>query len=316
MPSRLPATATAMAATATDRRFSGPEWIFEEKLDGYRCLAWVEDGTARLRSRNDKNFDGAFPEVVEALPSCVRGSALLDGEVVAFEDGRSDFGLLQQRAGLRDARRARATNVAITYVVFDILFADGEDLRSKDLLTRKAVLARVVEPRGPVTLSTWIEEDGLGAFDEACRRGLEGVIAKRAASTYQPRRSRDWLKMKCTASQELVVVGFTDPKGARPGFGALLLGYYDDEGLRYAGKVGTGFDDETLRSIRPLLDDLQVETPPVLERVREPGAHWVLPALVAQVRFSGWGGDGSLRHPGFIGFRADKAPEDVVREPG
>jgi DNA ligase D-like protein (predicted ligase) len=311
-----PARPEAMAATLTDARFSDPEWVFERKFDGERCLAWVEGGAVRLRSRNDLRLDDTYPELVDALARQTEADLVVDGEVVAFERGRTSFSRLQQRLGVRSAAEARdrARRVAVRYYMFDLLWCDGYDVRALELRTRKALLRRAVEVRDPLRYSAHRNRTGEAYYADACRRGWEGLIAKRAASAYVGRRSRDWLKMKCAAEQELVIGGFTDPQGSRVGFGALLVGYYEDGRLHSAGKVGTGFDTARLVSLRRRLDELEQPESPFADAVHERGAHWVRPELVAQVGFTEWTGDGRLRHPRFLGLRRDKAPADVVRE--
>jgi DNA ligase D-like protein (predicted ligase) len=269
----------------------------------------------RLRSRNDLSLDGTYPELADALGSRARGDLVVDGEVVALDRaGNTSFALLQRRLGLRSARESRASGVAVHYYLFDLLWADGHDLRALELRSRKALLRRAVALGGPLRYSAHRRGSGEAYYAHACRRGWEGVIAKRAASPYVGRRSPDWLKMKCELEQELVVGGFTDPQRSRVGFGALLLGYHEDGGLRYAGKVGTGFDTASLLELRGLLDGMTQPDPPFADRVRERGARWVRPELVAQVRATEWTVDGRLRHPRFLGLRRDKDAADVVRE--
>jgi DNA ligase D-like protein (predicted ligase) len=311
-----PARPEAMAATLTDARFSDPEWVFERKFDGERCLAWVEGGAVRLRSRNDLRLDDTYPELVDALARQTEADLVVDGEVVAFERGRTSFSRLQQRLGVRSAAdaRDRARRVAVRYYVFDVLWCDGYDVRALDLRTRKAVLRRAVEFRDPLRYSAHRNCTGETYYAYACRHGWEGLIAKRATSAYVGRRSRDWLKLKCAAEQEFVIGGFTEPQGSRVGFGALLVGYYEDGRLLSAGKVGTGFDTDTLVALRRTLDELEQSASPLAEAAHERGAHWVRPEMVAQVGFTEWTGDGKLRHPRFLGLRRDKAPTDVVRE--
>jgi bifunctional non-homologous end joining protein LigD len=304
-----------MTATLTDARFSDPDWMFERKLDGERCLAWVEGGTVRLRSRNDLRLDDTYPELVDALVQRTDADLVVDGEVVAFERGRTSFARLQKRLGVRSAAEARdrARRVAVYFYLFDVLWCDGYDVRALDLRSRKAVLRRAVEFGDPLRFSTHRNCSGETYYAYACRHGWEGLIAKRASSAYVGRRSRDWLKMKCAAEQELVIVGFTEPQGSRIGFGALLVGYYEDGELRYAGKVGTGYDTPTLVSLRHVLGGLEQPTPPFSDRVRERGAHWVRPEVVVEVEYGEWTEDGRLRHPVYLGERNDKAAADVVR---
>ncbi len=312
----VPAHVDAMAATLTDARFSDPDWIYERKLDGERCLAWVGGGRARLRSRNDLRLDDTYPELVDALAARARGDLIVDGEVVAFERGRTSFSRLQQRLGVRSAAEARerAQRVTVSYYLFDVLWCDGYDVRALDLRSRKAMLRSAIDFGGPLRFSTHRNRSGEAYYAYACTQGWEGLVAKRASSPYVGRRSPDWLKFKCEAEQELVIGGFTDPRGSRVGFGALLLGYYEGGELRYAGKVGTGYDTNTLVSLRQQLDRIERDTPAFADRVRERDADWVEPELVAQVGFSEWTADGKLRHPKYLGLRDDKAATDVVRE--
>ena len=215
---------------------------------------------------------------------------------------------------LSDPAAARRTGVPVFLYVFDLLRHEGEDLRGLPLRERKSRLRSALSFHGPVRFTPHRNERGEELFREACEKGLEGVIAKRADSPYRSSRSRDWLKLKCHAEQELVIGGFTAPKGSRTDFGALLVGHYDDGDLRYAGKVGTGFTRATLHDLAERLEPLRRDESPFADEVRERGATWVEPRLVAQVGFSEWTRDGRLRHPRFLGLRDDKAAEEVVRE--
>ncbi|HEX8067967.1 MAG TPA: non-homologous end-joining DNA ligase [Thermoleophilaceae bacterium] len=294
-----------MAATLTDERFDDPDWIFERKLDGIRCLAYRDSRGVRLVSRNNLSLDGRFPDVARALAAQGGGPLLLDGEVVAFAGSRTSFARL--------ADRRRRGRVPVFLYAFDVLFAGGRDVTGLPLLERKAVLRGALRPGGPLRLTPYRRREGRRLYAEACRRGWEGLIAKRADSTYVQARSRDWLKWKCESQQELVVGGWTEPKGSRAGLGALLVGHWEDGRLRYAGKVGTGFDRETLLELAGRLRELQRAESPFADagRVR---ASWAEPRLVAQVAFTEWTRDGRLRHPRFLGLREDKDPRDVVRE--
>ena len=294
-----------MKATLTKSYFSDPDWIFEPKLDGIRCLAFKSGKKVKLLSRNKLDLTGSYPAIVEALAR-QKADFVLDGEVAAFAKGKTSFGLLQQ---------ARRQLVPVIYFVFDVPHLEGKDLRKRPLLERKEALAGAIDFVEPLHFVEHIEEEGEAYYEAACKKGLEGVIAKRALSTYSGARSKDWLKFKCSNQQEFVIVGFTDPQGARAGFGALLVGYYEDGELRYAGKVGTGFDSRTLLDLRRKLDALEVERSHFTERgLPRKGAHWVRPKLVAQIAFAEWTTDGRLRHPAFLGLRMDKKPKQVVRE--
>jgi DNA ligase D-like protein (predicted ligase) len=283
-----------MAATLTDARFDDPDWVFERKLDGIRCLAF---GT-RLESRNGLSLDARFPTIAAALSD----RHVLDGEVVAFSGSQTSF----QRLGERGRE--------VFFYVFDILEADGVDVRDRPLLERKRVLRELVKPAGPIRLTPYRRSSGIALYEEACRKGWEGLIAKRADSPYVGKRSRDWLKWKCDTEQELVIGGYTAPKGSRIELGALLVGHWEDGSLRYAGKVGTGFGRATLRDLAERLGPLRRDETPFADSPRLRSATWVEARLVAQVGFTEWTRDGRLRHPRFVGLREDKDPREVVRE--
>jgi DNA ligase D-like protein (predicted ligase) len=303
-----PAGAAAMKATLTDARFSDPAWIFERKLDGIRCIAVRDGGRVRLLSRNDLSLDARYPEIASALGGQQPHERFaVDGEVVAFDGAQTSFARLAQRGHHR---------VAVFLYVFDLLWLDGYDVRPLPLTARKRLLRTALTYADPIRLTPHRRERGEAFFEEACRKRWEGLIAKRADSPYTDRRSRDWLKMKCEHGQELVVGGFTAPQGTRTELGALLLGYYDDGALRYAGKVGTGFDRETLRDLGARLRALRRDDPPFADAasIRERHATWVQPELVAEIGFTEWTGAGRLRHPRFLGLRDDKSAREVVRE--
>jgi bifunctional non-homologous end joining protein LigD len=304
-PAARPDKVTPMKAVLTDERFSDPAWIYERKLDGIRCIAIKADQRVRLLSRNDLSLNARFPEVVEALEADAATDFVIDGEVVAFAGAQTSFARLQQR-GERP--------VAVFYYVFDLLYLAGHDVTALPLRARKALLRNALAFHGPVRLTPHRNRDGEAMFAEACRKGWEGLIAKRADSPYTRGRSRDWLKFKCSAEQELVIGGFTAPRGSRTDLGALLLGYYERGRLRYAGKVGTGFGRQELARLAGLLAPLRRDDSPFADEVREKHVTWVEPSLVAQVGFSEWTRDGRLRHPRYLGLRDDKAAAEVVRE--
>ncbi len=302
-----------MLATLTDERFSSPDWVFERKLDGIRCLAFRSSRGVRLLSRRRQAMNATWPELVDALEA-QDGAFLADGEIVAFAGGQTSFARLQQRMGLHDAAAARHSGVAVFLYLFDLLHLNGYDLTALPLRRRKQILKRALRFRDPLRYTTHRNREGERLLSAACRRGWEGLIAKRADAPYRHRRSRDWLKFKCGRRQELVVGGYTDPRGARIGFGALLLGYYEGGRLRYAGKVGTGWDDAALRQLAARLERLERESAPFEPAPREPGVHWVTPRLVAEIGFTEWTADGKLRHPRFLGLRSDKTAREVRRE--
>ena len=275
-----------MAATLTQERFAGPEWVFERKFDGIRLLAFRRGHEVRLLSRN--RLPQNCPPVAQALQQLPVREIILDGELTWGRDGAS-------------------------YHVFDLLWLDGHDVSLLRLDERHALLQSLPleEPLQPVDRLS--DEK---PWERACRERWEGVIAKRRDSRYEHRRSPHWLKMKCEASQEFVVGGFTDPQGARKGLGAILVGYFENEQLVYAGKLGTGFDTRLLLELRTRLDAIEVPEPPFTKAVGLPRlrAHWVRPQIVVQVGFIEWTKFGKLRHPRFLGIRIDKAAREVVRE--
>jgi DNA ligase D-like protein (predicted ligase) len=312
---KMPSWTSPMLATLTHDTFSDAGWIYERKLDGERCLAFVKGGSVRLLSRNRKELDDTYPELEEALADALSTDVILDGEVVAFEKNVTSFSRLQKRMQIRDRDEARSSGVAVHYYVFDVIHLDGHDLSRLPLRHRKGLLRRAVRFDDPLRFTAHRNEKGEEYLAEACRKGWEGLIAKEADSPYVHSRSRKWLKFKCVNRQEFVIGGYTDPEGERIGFGALLIGYHEDGDLRYAGKVGTGYDDETLRKLGGRLERLERETPPFdAGKLPGKGVHWVSPKLVGEVSFTEWTTAGRLRHPRFEGIRRDKDPEDVVRE--
>ncbi len=303
-PQSRPDWVEPMKAVRTDERFSRDDWVYERKFDGIRCLAFKADQQVRLRSRNDLSLNGRFPEIAAALEADPVRDVVLDGEVVAFAGSQTSFERLQQRG---------EHPVRVFHYVFDVLHLAGHDTTALPLRTRKRLL-RHLRLDDPIRLATHRNRDGEAFYRYACEHGWEGLIAKRADAPYTHGRSRDWLKFKCSAEQELVVGGWTAPRGSRTDLGALLLGYYDGDRLRYAGKVGTGFTQATLRDLASRLAPLRRERSPFADELRMKDATWVEPELVAQVGFSEWTRDGRLRHPRFLGLRDDKAAGEVVRE--
>jgi bifunctional non-homologous end joining protein LigD len=304
-----PQLATLVASAPTE---SG--WLFETKFDGYRMLARLQDGRVRWISRNGRDWSDRFDELTPVLARLPAKAALLDGEVVVVRpNGTTSFqGLQRVLAGESSAK--------LTYAVFDLLHLDGHDLRARRLLERKRLLRELLAHgtrRSPISYSAHVEGTGAEVFVAACRAHLEGVVAKRADAPYRSGRTRDWLKLKCGMRQEFVVVGFTEPQGSRAGFGALALAVHEHGRLRYAGRVGTGFDQARLTDLRRRLDALRVAQPPVagpLSAAARRGVAWVRPELVAEIAFTGWTEDGLVRQGSFEGLREDKPARDVVRE--
>jgi bifunctional non-homologous end joining protein LigD len=312
---RQPRWIEPMKAILHDRPFSDPDWIYERKLDGERCLAYRTPEGVRLRSRTDKLLNNTYPELVEALERESSPEFVVDGEIIAFRDGIPSFSRLQGRLGISDPAHARRTGIAVYYYLFDIPHLEGHDTTRLPVRSRKRLLRTALDFHGHVRFLPHRNRDGEKLFVDACRRGLEGLIAKRAESRYSSKRSPDWLKLKCSHEQELVIGGFTAPHGKRTDFGALLVGYYEDGQLRYAGKVGTGFDQRTLGDLGERMRTLERPDPPFADVHPVPkGTHWIAPRLVGQFAFSEWTRDGRLRHPRYLGLRDDKPPKQVVRE--
>jgi bifunctional non-homologous end joining protein LigD len=306
-----------MLATLTDRRFSDPAWIFERKLDGERCLAFATRGKIRLMSRNRLVVTRQYPEVVAALSPAAATDFVIDGEIVAFDGDRTSFPKLQRRMHVDDPDARRLKDAPVVLFAFDVLHVGRYDVTAVPERERKAVLrALLPRTRRAVRFTRHVQTDGERLYLEACAAGWEGIIAKRADAPYEPgRRSTSWLKFKCVLAQEFVIGGWTDPRGARTDLGALLVGYHDGGDLVYGGKVGTGFDRQTLAMLSAELRSLEVDRPPFTRgNLPSKGVHWTKPRLVAEVGFSEWTDDGQLRHPRFLGLRRDKDPESVVRE--
>jgi DNA ligase D-like protein (predicted ligase) len=314
--SRMPAWTQPMLATLTDARFSSPDWIFERKLDGERCLVFRRRRHVQLLSRNRQDLNATYPELVDALAGQNPTRYILDGEIVAFEGNTTSFSRLQGRIGIHDPEQARASGIKVWIYLFDLLYLDRFDTTGLALRTRKQLLRKAFDFHDPLRFTVHRNTDGERLYRRACHRGWEGLIAKRADSHYLHSRSRHWLKFKCVNRQELVIGGYTEPAGSRRGFGALLLGYYEGGKLRYAGKVGTGFDRETLHSLGKRLAGLTRKTCPyaATPEAADDAVHWVRPELVAEIGFTEWTGGRRLRHPRFLGLRDDKPARRVVRE--
>jgi DNA ligase D-like protein (predicted ligase) len=303
-----------MLATLTQERFSREGWIFEPKLDGERCLAFKRGKEVRLMSRNRKIISNSYPELVDALLSQNSRDFIVDGEVVAFNAGVTSFQRLQGRMQLRNADEARQSGIPVYYYIFDLIYLDGYVITDLELHSRKQLLHNAFTFKDPLRFTTHIDKEGEAYYKEACEKGWEGVIAKRADSTYDSVRSRDWLKFKCINEQEFIIGGYTDPQGQRIGFGALLIGYYEGYRLVYAGKVGTGYDEELLRRLSKELMGIQRDISPFSSDIKEKKVHWVSPKFVAEVGFTEWTRNGMLRHPRFLGLRRDKPAKQVIRE--
>lgn len=320
----MPTVIHPMLATPIAKAFDNPDWLFELKWDGYRAVAFIEDGRLRLVSRNQNDLTKQFSEL-GSLPQFVKAErAILDGEIVALdEEGRPSFSLMQQRTGFQPGKRrlARREGVPVVYYAFDLLYLDGIDLRRVALEQRKRLLQDRIVAGEAIHYSDHYAEKGLDLFEAAKQRGLEGIVAKKRGSAYQERRSNDWLKIKITQRQECVIGGYTDPEGSREYFGALVLGLYDGNGrLVHVGQVGTGFDHKTLKEIFTLLQPLKTKENPFYGEIgglRK--VQFVRPKLVAEIKFGEWThetaeGGMKLRAPVFMGLRADKSAEECRLE--
>ncbi|MBI4410737.1 MAG: DNA ligase D [Gemmatimonadetes bacterium] len=313
--STLPKSLEPQLARLVSEVPPGDLWLHELKFDGYRILCRLQDGRARLMTRHGKDWTDRFAPIAEAAGALPLESALLDGEVVALQpDGTTSFQALQNAL-------SRDRQEDLVYYAFDLPYLNGYDLRALPLEQRKSILSALLTgdaaEAGRIRYSDHVEGRGEEFHRQACALGLEGIVAKRRDAPYRSGRARDWLKVKCLQRQEFVVGGYTDPSGARTGFGALLLGVYRDGRLVHVGKVGTGFTDQSLRDLHARLRELERTTPPFSNPPRGAaarGVHWVEPKLVAEVAFTEWTEDDVLRHPSFQGLREDKRPQEVVRE--
>jgi len=304
-----------MLATLSQELPRGVGWVFEPKFDGIRCLARIAGGRAELWSRNRKRLTASFPEITAALEDRDLPDMWLDGELVAMRGRRHSFGLMQQRVHVQAPSAELVRAVPVRYWLFDLLHFENQDLTLLPLTSRKELLRQGVPYAAPVHFTPHWMKGAEARFRAACGRGEEGLITKRALSAYHSRRSREWLKVKCARSEEFVVGGFTAPRGTRVALGALLVGQYVGGKLRFAGKVGTGFDTATLRQLLEALEEVEIPHSPFDPPAgAEPGVRWVEPRMVVQVAFGERTRDGRLRHPRFLGIRTDKRPEEARPE--
>ena len=309
----LPAMLEPQLATLTDRPPEGDNWLAEIKFDGYRALCRIDKGKAVFHTRAGNDWTAKWPDIADAAAQLPADTAWLDGEVVALDEkGNVSFQMLQNMA----QHRGR-----LAYYVFDLPYLNGVDLRAMPLSQRKELLRVLLEktdPAGPVRYSDHLEGNVADAFSHACMHGLEGIMVKRADAPYAATRSESWLKVKCQQRQEFVVGGYTDPAGKREKFGALLLGVFEDDGsLRYVGRVGTGFNADTLRALHKDFADLATDAPPFRDPPKKrgaPGLHWLQPKLIAEVKFAQWTNDGLIRQGAFMGMRSDKPAGEIRQE--
>ncbi len=310
----LPNFIAPQLATLVKEPPPGDEWLHELKFDGYRMLCWIDRGKVRFWSRNGKDWTAKFPGIAEAMKSLPVTSAIIDGEIVVVDaQGRSSFQKLQRALG-------KSVNASLVYEVFDLIYLDGFNLTKTPLRQRKLLLKNLCNSlpgRGPLRYSEHLEGNGDAFFRHACEYGIEGIVSKLADSPYDSARNRNWLKVKCNKQQEFVIAGYTPSAKGLPGFGSLILGVYEKSKLVYAGRVGTGFTFQQRSELQKQLDKFSRETSPFAITPKDPGlrkAHWTEPKLIAEVAFTEWTSDGSIRHPSFQGLREDKSPQEVVRE--
>ena len=309
----MPASVKPQLATLVDAAPVGDQWLHELKFDGYRMLAFIQAGKVRFFSRNGKDWTSKFANLSKALTTLPLTNAILDGEVVVVDEkGNASFQRLQQAMGTGSA--------TFVFHIFDVIYLDGFGLTSVPLIERKGVLEKLLsvdKTKGQLRYSDHVVGEGAQFFKQACQYGIEGIVSKLADSPYESTRTKSWLKVKCNQRQEFVIVGYTPSKKAFPGFGSLILAVHDKGQLVYSGRVGTGFSIKQRLEIQKKLDDIAQPKMPFATKPKDPGlrdAHWAKPKLVAEVEFTEWTADGSVRHPSFKGLRADKKATDVIRE--
>lgn len=306
----MPSKISPMLATLIDKPFSDPEWLFESKFDGYRALSFIEKDKFRFASRRNEDMLGLFPQA-SSIPGLIDAqTAILDGEIVAIgSDGKPSFQILQ------NATRSLSHDAQLVYFVFDLLYYNGEDLRKRPLIERKELLKSIIRPNDFLRFSDHVIDKGEKLYEQARKAGLEGIIGKQIHSPYLEKRSNYWLKMKTLLQQEVVIAGYTQPRGSRGYFGALIVGVYEKDSLIFAGHVGTGFDDRTLKELFDLMQLLKVDSSPFVSipKTNEP-AVWLKPELVCEVKFAEWTNEGIMRQPVYLGLRQDIQANQVIRE--
>jgi bifunctional non-homologous end joining protein LigD len=317
----MPSEIYPMLATSISDPFDGPDWLFEIKWDGYRAIAFLENGKVRLVSRNQNELTHRYPELRDLAKSVKAKNAILDGEVVALdEEGRPSFSLMQQRTGFRPGGRRGVINadVPVLYYAFDLLYLDGYDWRKVPLRERKNKLASILTIGDSLRYSDHYEKQGKALFEIAREKNLEGILAKRRDCPYQERRSSDWLKIKIRHRIECVIGGYTQPEGSRAHFGSIVLGLYDNQArLIHVGQAGSGFNQKSLGEIWKMLQQRETKQKPFygeVEALRK--VTWVKPELIAEIEYAEWtegaisGGGPKLRAPVFLGLRDDKSPKE------
>ncbi len=304
-----------MLAKLTHDVFSSEEWIYERKLDGERCLIFKKGDTVNIMSRNRKDLNITYPEIIKAFKK-QNSDFIMDGEMVAFKGKITSFSELQKRMHLKNKKDVENRDTKVFFYIFDVMYYENHELTGLPLVERKKILKKVIDYNDPLRFTAHRTENGVDYFKEACEKEWEGLIAKKANSTYAHSRSSNWLKFKCENHQEFVIGGYTDPQGERKGFGSLLIGFYEDGKLRYAGKVGTGYTEEVLEDLHDKMSKIEVDKP-VFEKNKDlptKDVHWIKPELVGEVGFTEWTNSNKLRHPRYLGLRRDKEAKEVVKE--
>jgi DNA ligase D-like protein (predicted ligase) len=291
-------------AKLTKKYFSDPDWIFEEKFDGIRCIAVCKNKKVKLYSRNQNLLNHKFPSLISFFEKQREKNFIIDGEIVAFDKNKTSFSRLQQY---------KKEKIQVYFYAFDLLYFDKYDTTDLPQIERKKLLKQKFQFSSKFRYTPHISKEGLKFYKKACKKHLEGIIAKKKDAKYLSKRTSDWLKFKCSNSQEFIIIGYTDPEKSRIGFGSLLLGYFDKSKLKYAGKVGTGFDFAFLKSFHQKLKKIETQKSK-LKGLRLKNAHFVQLKYVAQIEFSEWTHDNKLRHPRFIALRSDKRPFQVIKE--
>ena len=313
--SDLPDWIPPMLATLYKKEpFDDEEWLFEKKLDGVRCLAYFDGTSLRLMTRNQNRVNEEYPELVEEVAKLSKKPFIVDGEIV-FKKGRmGSFGKMQKRIGVKHPSEELQREYPLSYYLFDLLFFDGQELSEKPLTERKKLLKKLKFSK-KVLYTPHENTEGISFMKKMRKEDYEGMIAKQKKSCYLSSRSKKWLKLKCQNRQELVIGGYTDPQGERKGFGALLVGFYSEGKLAYAGKVGTGYSDKELLELHDQFKEEERKSSPFDKHSpQEEGIHWMKPKFVAEIKFTEWTSQDKLRHPVFIGLRRDKDPQEVVKE--
>lgn len=311
---KMPRYVIPMLATLTEKRFFEKDWIYECKLDGERCVAFKDGNSVTLKSRNDKTLDISYPEIKRAIEKLTIDTIILDGEIVTFKGNVSSFSQLQERMHVTNKEEAERSHIKVFYYIFDVLYIHGYEVTKLPLVERKKLLETIIF-KDPLRSTEYQFKASEKYYHQACKRRWEGLIVKKADSTYVHKRSSNWLKFKCVNEQELVIGGYTDPQRSRIGFGAILVGYYQQGKFHYAGKIGTGFDDVTLKDLTKKFKRITTQKNPFINYDgRKSGVHWVRPVLVCEVGFTEWTNDNKLRHPRYLGLRRDKAAKNVRQE--